>query len=342
MTHPIAHRRLVFAIVGLIAVIGATTPALAAVAAVYPTQSLGDRGTDVATIQQLFHAHQSDPAPPSGGRAVIVRGINPLIVSIDGIYGATTVAGVRAFQASRGLPETGVADAATWSKLIVTVGPGATGDAVVAVQRLLREKRSAVVPANGIYGAATGTAVKAFQAHMGLARTGSVDVATWRALVWHFELPKFSAAALCDYSHRNGPANWGTAETISTLEAAGAATVAAGYGRIAIGDVSLEHGGDIIGHVTHEVGLDADVRPMHKANDQCTSETTWRMSAYDRVATRALINAIHAATSGHVKLIYFNDPVLIREGLTTFHSGHDDHLHVRVCEASHPLGGYRC
>ena len=33
-----------------------------------------------------------------------------------------------------------------------------------------------------------------------------------------------------------------------------------------------------------------------------------------------------------MKLIYFNDPVLISEGLTTWYTGHDDHLHVRYCE----------
>ena len=35
---------------------------------------------------------------------------------------------------------------------------------------------------------------------------------------------------------------------------------------------------------------------------------------YDRGATRALIKAIRAAAPGHIKVIYFNDPVLIREG----------------------------
>ena len=51
---------------------------------------------------------------------------------------------------------------------------------------------------------------------------------------------------------------------------------------------------------------------------------------------------IRAAAPGHVKLIYFNDPVLIREGLTTWFSGHDDHLHIRYCEPSYPIARYRC
>lgn len=343
MPHPIAHRRLALAIVGLIALAGTAAPAFAAVSTYYRSQSLGDRGTDVATIQQLIRQHQATTSSAStGGRTIIVRGVNPLVVPVDGTFGSTTAAGVTAFQASRGLPQTGIVDAPTWTRLVVPIGPGATGDAVVAVQRLLREKRSASVPTDGVYGASTTTAVRAFQAHMGLAQSGSMDAATWRALVWHFELPTFSAAALCDYSSGNGPANWGTSEMISTLEAAGAAMVGAGYGRVAIGDVSLEHGGDIPGHLTHEVGLDADVRPMRRANDQCSFGTNWKTTAYDRDATRALIKAIGAATPGHVQFVLFNDPVLIQEGLATYHSAHDDHLHVMLCEAWMPDPLYRC
>jgi hypothetical protein len=169
-----------------------------------------------------------------------------------------------------------------------------------------------------------------------------VDGGTWRALVWHFELPRFSSSAVCDYSSGNGPANWGTAETIAGVEAAGSWVVAHGYGRIAVGDVSFEHGGAIPGHVTHRLGLDADVRPLRKANDQCTARTRWTYSTYDRAATRGFVKAIRALSPGQVKLIYFNDPVLISEGLTTWSSGHDDHLHVRFCEPASPDVAYRC
>jgi len=90
------------------------------------------------------------------------------------------------------------------------------------------------------------------------------------------------------------------------------------------------------------VGLDADIRPLRKANDQCTQRTNWRSTAYDRAATRALVKALRALAPGHIKLIYFNDPVLVREGLTTAHAGHDDHLHIRFCELSHPNVLYDC
>ena len=213
---------------------------------------------------------------------------------------------------------------------------------MIAVQRLLREKRGSALPLDGTYGATTRSAVVAFQKHMGIVASGNVDGATWRALIWHFELPRFSAALLCDYSVGNGTANWGTASTTAWIEAAGAAMVAAGYGRVAVGDVGLEHGGNIVGHESHERGLDADLRPMRKANDQCAWGTNWRLSSYDRSATRALIKAIRSIAPKHVKLIYFNDPVLIGEGLTRPLAGHDDHLHVRFCEATHSLAAYDC
>ena len=230
----------------------------------------------------------------------------------------------------------------TWAALVVPIGPGSSGAAVRALQRELREKRGATsVSIDGIYGASTTAAVTALQAHVGLPQTGSVNGATWRALIWHFELPRFSASALCDYDPPAN-ANWGTAELISTVEEAGRAMVQAGFGQVAVGDLGYEHGGDHPEHDTHEVGLDADLRPMKKANDQCSGGTRWTLSAYDRAATRALAKAIRAATPGHVKEILFNDPVLIGEGLTVYRAGHDDHLHVRLCEAWHPVPLYRC
>jgi peptidoglycan hydrolase-like protein with peptidoglycan-binding domain len=330
------------ALVALVVAVANPASTSAALAPFFPTQSLGDRGTDVAAIQQLFHGYQvGRGAASSGGGRVSTGARNPLVVPIDGIFSASTALGIKGVQAGRYLPESGIVDGATWQALIVQVGPGSTGDAVLALQRELRQKRRASVPLDGVYGAATTTAVTAFQAHMGLPQTGVANEATWRALVWHYEEPRFSSSSLCDYDPPAN-ANWGTAEMIATLDTAGRAMVAAGYGRVAVGDVSYEHGGDHPEHVAHEVGLDADIRMMRKANDQCSIGANWRLAAYDRTATRALVKAIRAATPGHVKWIFFNDPVLIGEGLTTHLDGHDDHLHIHLCEASHPDRDYRC
>ena len=81
---------------------------------------------------------------------------------------------------------------------------------------------------------------------------------------------------------------------------------------------------------------------MRRDDRQCQWGGNYRMSVYDRSATRALIKAIRASAPGHIKVIYFNDPVLIREGLTRWYRGHDDHVHVRYCARVYPLATYDC
>ncbi len=310
---------IVFSVIAL----AAMAPGVAAANTDLPTQSLGNRGADVRAIQGLL----------------VARGFP---VAIDGLFGPTTVSQVMAFQAARGLPANGIMSASTWTSLFVPLSPGSTGDAVKVVQLLLNEKRFAHIAVNGMFDTATRNAVVAFQAHVRMTAHGSVGPVTWSRLIHQFDYPAFTAGIVCDYSAGNGKANWATGAAIGQLEAAARAFIATGHGRIPIGDGSREFGGDIAGHATHEVGLDVDIRPMRDANDQCKWGTNWRLSSYDRAATRILINAIRAAAPGHVKLIYFNDPVLIKEGLTTHYPGHDDHLHVRYCEAAHPDKRYRC
>jgi hypothetical protein len=324
MTH--AARRLLpiaFALLALAAMAPGTAAAGLSTAA-FPNQSLGNRGADVRAIQGLLRAHGST-------------------IAVDGIFGATTRDAVKAFQTSKGLSATGIVRDTTWAKLIVGLHPGATGEAVKVVQRELNEKRRAGLTVNGIFGTATRNAVIAFQRHVRMTPHGNVGAVTWRKLIWHYDYPSFSASAnLCDYSVGNGKANWATGAAIGQLEAASKAFAATHQGRVSVGDASYEHGGNIPVHATHEVGLDVDVRPIRDAENQCTWGTNWRFASYDRAATRTLIKMIRAAAPGHVKLIYFNDPVLIREGLTTWYSGHDDHLHIRYCEPSYPTARYRC
>jgi murein endopeptidase len=171
--------------------------------------------------------------------------------------------------------------------------------------------------------------------------TGVTDHTTWRYLISHFQRPTFGRF-LCDYQVGNGLADWGTGAAIGQIRAAAVTVVNGGHGPIAIGDIGHEHGGDIRGHETHELGLDVDVRLMRKDDRQCRWGGSYRLAAYDRAATRVLIRAIRAAAPGHVKVIYFNDPVLIREGLTRWYEGHDDHLHIRYCERVYPVAAYDC
>ena len=324
MTH--AARRLLpiaFALLALAALAPGTAAAGLSTAA-FPNQSLGNRGADVRAIQGLLRAHGST-------------------IAVDGVFGASTRDAVKAFQTTKGLSATGIVRDTTWAKLIVGLHPGATGEAVKVVQRELNEKRRAGLTVNGVFGTATRNAVMAFQRHVRMTPHGNVGAVTWRKLIWHYDYPSFSASAnLCDYSVGNGKANWATGAAIGQLEAASKAFAATHHGRVSVGDASYEHGGNIPVHETHEVGLDVDIRPIRDAENQCTWGTNWRFASYDRAATRTLIKMIRAAAPGHVKLIYFNDPVLIREGLTTWYSGHEDHLHIRYCEPSYPIARYRC
>ena len=307
-----------------LAVLLAAVPALAALPGfAWPTQSLGNRGADVKAIQSLLRGHG-------------------VYVVYDGVFTADTRAGVQRFQVRRGLASTGVVNAATWSALVTKVGPGAAREPVLTLQRQLNEKRGAGLTVTGTWNSATASAVRAFERHVGLPVDGIADAVVWRYLVAHYDLPRFSTSGLCDYSPSVGNANWGTAAAIGQIEAAAARAVAEGLGRVALGNVGLEHGGDIAGHETHEVGLDVDVRPVRDRRDQCRYGTNWKLASYNRTATRLLVKAIRGTASGHVKLIYFNDPKLVAEGWVTAYPGHDDHLHVRYCEVGHPVVEYRC
>jgi peptidoglycan hydrolase-like protein with peptidoglycan-binding domain len=317
-----ATRRLVPVVFAML-LLAATATSASAFTARFPTQSLGNRGADVRAIQGFL----------------LARGVP---ATIDGLFGVTTQDAVKTFQAARGLTVDGIVGGATWSKLIVSLGPKSHGEAVKVLQRQLNEKRGAGLTVNGVYSAATRAAVITFQKHIRMTPHGTVGPVTWQRLLWHYDVPSFRRGTLCDYTENNAHANWGTGATIGQLEAAAAAFVATGHGRVAVGDLSFEHGGNIPGHATHEVGLDVDLRLVRKAGNQCSFGTNRRLASYDRAATRMLINAIRAAAPGHVKLIYFNDPVLIREGLTTWYPAHDDHLHVRYCEVAYPVARYRC
>lgn len=300
-------------------------PAQAFSQAFYPTQSKGNKGVDVQALQYLLKQ----------------RGFS---LTVDGDFGSGTETVVKSFQTQNGLSADGIVGPATWGKLVLTVQQGSTGDAVRALQTLLNAKRSAGLTVDGVFGAGTRAAVISFQQHAGIGADGVVGPTTWQNLLWHYDYPDFSTPGLCDYASSNGTAgNWGTAALIGQLEAtAQAFFLANGSRRIPVGDISLEHGGDIVGHASHETGLDVDLRPIRLDNAQCTSGTRWDSANYDRARTRALAQAIYAAAPGHVKFILFNDPQLISEGLTTYYDNHDDHLHVRYCEKVHPNSMYTC
>jgi len=319
-------RRLGPAVLAVLLLIGLTPSTAQAYAnAFFPTQSTGNRGADVLAIQYLLQHHgQSAPA--------------------DGVFGASTVAAAKAFQTAKGLGSDGIVGPRTWGALVPTISSGAGGAAVRALQVELNAKRRLSLPVDGVFSTAVRDAVIAFQSHAGIGADGIVGPVTWRNLAWHYDYPDF-AANLCDQDpDGNGTAaNWATSAAAAQLEQAARSFAGTSQGKVPYGDAGFEHGGDIPGHGSHEVGLDIDIWPIRTDSAQCTAgRITWQSATYDRAATRQLVQAIRAAAPGHVRLVFFNDPVLIDEGLTTQWEAHDNHLHVRFCEVVHPNSLYTC
>lgn len=161
-----------------------------------PRLQRGSRGAAVTRLQTLLRN----------------AGLNP--GAIDGVFGTRTEAAVRLFQTRRGLAVTGIVNVATWEALgvscVVTPSPvppvppfppvppvpptppqeffcpvlrrGSSGAAVRFLQTSLRNKGFYRGPIDGSFGARTERAVRQFQRQQGLAVTGVVRGATWRAL----------------------------------------------------------------------------------------------------------------------------------------------------------------
>ena len=95
-----------------------------------------------------------------------------------------------------------------------------------------------------------------------------------------------------------------------------------------MGDISRYGGGPLPPHKSHRLGVDIDIRLMR--NDGREAGVTYQDAAYSRALTVELIRAIQANGVLRVKVIYFNDPTVIRSvpGVKE-QKGHDNHLHVR-------------
>ena len=157
-------RRFVVGVIGAalaLAPMGVTTAAASAATG----HKQGATGETVRTIQYLLTARGfAEPA--------------------DGIYGKDTTATVKRFQKANKLAVDGSVGTQTWMKLIVEVRRGSKGSAVTALQRQLRFRWGyKSVAADGVFGAATQTAVKDFQTKKKLTADGIVGAGTWKALV---------------------------------------------------------------------------------------------------------------------------------------------------------------
>lgn len=135
----------------------------------YPVIRQGSRGNFVSILQYLLNMY----------------GFN---LTIDGIFGAGTARAVQQFQTNNNLTADGIVGRQTWQALLnlnpssVVLRRGSRASAVMYLQRLLLSYLYPITSLDGVFGAETERAVKAFQTENGLTADGIVGSATWRAL----------------------------------------------------------------------------------------------------------------------------------------------------------------
>lgn len=141
-----------------------------------PTLNQGTHGEAVTGLQEALNRH--------GGQ-----------LAVDGDFGPLTHEAVVAFQSANGIEADGIVGPVTWGRLddpaatpIPTrpgeepeIAQGATGPAVVLMQRLLNET-GAGLTVDGIFGPVTREQLGRFQQAHGLTADGICGPATWGAL----------------------------------------------------------------------------------------------------------------------------------------------------------------
>ena len=134
------------------------------------------------------------PLVKQGARVFPVRPLQQLLrardhhVQVDGIFGPRTKSAVQDFQRSKGLSPDGIVGPLTWARLVVYVKRGSNGDAVRAVQEVMKfhdqsDGEGPPVHVDGIFGPRTDSWVRGFQKAVGTASDGIGGPITWRALV---------------------------------------------------------------------------------------------------------------------------------------------------------------
>lgn len=145
----------------------------------------------------------------------------------DGIYGQSTMQSVTAFQRLYGLPITGIADQATWDKIVavyepalIRIGPAEPIEIILEPGQVFRlGDRNAYIyllqsiltqlstenptinkpEHNGILDDPTSEALAAFQLLAGLPPTGELDRITWKYLAKQFALSANRQSALPNF-----------------------------------------------------------------------------------------------------------------------------------------------
>jgi penicillin-insensitive murein DD-endopeptidase len=93
---------------------------------------------------------------------------------------------------------------------------------------------------------------------------------------------------------------------------------------ISIGQLSHKGGGNFPPHKQHQLGVEADMRPLSK--DGQDVPLNFSSADYSRDLTREFVQLLRA--NARMRRVFFNDPKLMQESLTSRAKGHNDHLHL--------------
>lgn len=147
----------------------------------------GSRGNAVKMLQNALKAAGYDPG------------------TIDGLFGTKTQAALKAYQKKAGLPETGVADAATWLAIApffdysdVYLRRGDRGMLVMILQNALKNAGFTPGTIDGVFGPRTLAALTAFQKDKGLVADGVAGPKTFA------KLKPYMTAGVIAYTVRKG------------------------------------------------------------------------------------------------------------------------------------------
>jgi hypothetical protein len=134
-----------------------------------------------------------------------------------------------------------------------------------------------------------------------------------------------SGIGFTTHRHVAPDARYGLPETIEAVLAITRAWSDAHPGaRLDIGDISLQHGGPIPGHASHQKGVDVDFWPVNSEGKAV--HVSFNDPKYSRDTTQLLVNTIKRNPALVVEQIFFNDRQI--NGVVPW-PAHDEHLHVR-------------
>ena len=242
-----------------------------AAGAVYPHQSLGNRGADVAGASRASSRHRGDG--PS--RSMASSAPRPSTA-------------VRRFQPAPGLPVTGTVDEPTWARLVVRVRVGTRGDGRPGPPAgAQREARRRAGRRRRLRTPHAGRGPRLPEA-LGIGgRPASHGPLTWRLPDRPLRAARASARHGC-VTTRSGTAGQlghGGGRSASSRRPRRAWS-ALGHGRMAVGDIGSSTAATSAATRRTSDGLDVDIRLMRKRQGPVPVGRNCRSSTYDRAATR--------------------------------------------------------